>query len=317
MNPLLLRQQMEAYLALRAALGFQVQATRLLLQDFLRYVETQAVTFPLRAQVAIDWACDQAVPRGAATQVQRLSILRGFLAFLRASEPATEIPDHRLLATPKRPTPFLFTPTQITQLLREVAQMKPAQSLRPHAWCALLGLLASTGLRVGEVCRLQMSDLQLATPPAYLQVLATKFRKSRLVPLHPSTVIALQAYLERRKMLGYTALSEAVFITEGGKPFQPRTLWRTFKRLTKRSGIVALAANRQPTLHSLRHTFAVQRLCEWYRAGLDVQSLVPQLSVYLGQVRPQESYWYLTATPELLGAAALRFAQYANLGGDQ
>jgi integrase len=290
-----LSPQLDAYLAVRAALGFKTHATGLLLRDFLRYVEARQIALPLRAQVAIDWACDPAVPRQASTQVQRLSIVRGFLAFLRASQPETELPDHRLLARPKRPTPYLFTAAQVTQLLTEVARMKPAQSLRPHAWRLLLGLLVSTGLRVGEACRLAIGDLHLNAAPPYLQIVETKFRKSRLVPLHPSTVTELNAYLEKRQALGYAALSDTLLLTEWGKPFRLVTLWRTFKRLTQRLGMHPPAGARRPSLHSLRHTFAVNRLCEWYREGRPVQDLVPQLSVYLGHVRPQESYWYLTA----------------------
>ncbi|HEX4950020.1 MAG TPA: tyrosine-type recombinase/integrase [Blastocatellia bacterium] len=310
-----LSQQLEAYLTVRAALGFQTHATGLLLCDFLRYLEARQLSSPLRAQVAIDWVCDSAVPHQASTQVQRLSIVRGFLAFLRASQPETELPDHRLLARPKRPTPYLFTAEQITQLLSAVARMKPAHSLRPHAWRLLLGLLVSTGLRVGEACRLEIGDLHLTPAPPYLHIRETKFRKSRLVPLHTSAVAELNAYLEKRQALGYAALSDTLLLTEWGKPFQPVTLWRTFKRLTQRLGMRPPAGDRPPSLHSLRHTFAVNRLCAWYREGRPVQELVPQLSVYLGHMRPQESYWYLTATPELLGAASTRFAQFADPGG--
>jgi integrase/recombinase XerD len=212
MNQTELRQYLDSYLAIKEALGFKSQPTRILLRDFLRFVESRGIPEPLRAQIAVDWACDASSTRGASGQVQRLSMARGFLSFLRAVEPETEVPDHKLLTGSRRPNPYLFTPAQITELMNEASRMKPAGSLRPHLWQALIGLLASTGLRVGEAIRIKVNDLKVEADPPYLQVLETKYRKSRLVPLHPTTATQLRSYAEKRRQLGYGALSDHFFI---------------------------------------------------------------------------------------------------------
>ena len=172
-------------------------------------------------------------------------------------------------------------------------------------------------MRIGEAIRLQVDDLKLDADPAYLKVLETKFQKSRLVPLHPTTAAQLRQYLEKRRQFGYAASSAHFFITEQGNRLNRVVLWRTFKSVTQRLGMQPQAGGRRPTFHSLRHYFAVERLRQWYRAGVSVQNLLPHLSVYLGHVGPQESYWYLTATPELLSAAGERFQQYTQIGGAQ
>jgi site-specific recombinase XerD len=167
-------------------------------------VETQGISGPISAQVAIDWACQASTNRGSSGQARRLSFVRGFLSFLRTIAPETEVPDQRLLARARRSTPYIFTPAQITQLLAEVSRMKPVDSLRPHLWQAMIGLLASAGLRIGEAIRLKVDDLKFDADPPYLQVLETKFQKSRLVPLHPTAAAQLHQYLENAEHLVMT-----------------------------------------------------------------------------------------------------------------
>jgi integrase/recombinase XerD len=312
-----LRRSLDSYLAIREALGFKMRPTAMLLADFVSYLAAQNLPGPIRAQTAIDWACGSSATRGPGGQAARLSQVRGFLSFLRASFPEIEIPDHRLLASARRPTPYLFTPAQVAQLLDAAANMRPSDSLRPDLWRTLIGLLACTGLRAGEAMRLKIGDVLLEANPPHLRVVETKFRKSRLVPLHASTARQLRQYAERRRRLGYHALSDLFFVSERGKQLDPSCVWLAFRRLTRRLGILPRDGGRHPSLHCLRHTFAVERLKEWYRDGADVSAMVPHLSVYLGHVRPQDSYWYLTATPELLGAAADRFRRYAEGGGDR
>jgi integrase/recombinase XerD len=220
-----------------------------------------------------------------------------------------------LLASPRRPSPYLFTPTEIAKLLAGAMNMRPHGSLRPILWQTLLGLLASTGLRVGEALRLKASDVLLQADMPHLRIVETKFRKSRLVPLHPTAARQLRHYEEQRERLGYNALSDSFFVSENGKALDHTSVWLSFRRLTRRLGILPRDGSRNPCLQCLRHTFAVERLREWYRLGVDVQALIPNLSVYLGHLKPQETYWYLTATPELLTAAAAAFQPYAEKEG--
>jgi len=188
--------------------------------------------------------------------------------------------------------------------------------LRPHTLSSLLGLLASTGLRIGEAIRLQVDHVKLTLDPPQLHILETKFHKSRIVPLHPSTAERLRAYHDQRARLHYDGLSDAFFVSEQGQHLQYLALHNWFVRLCQRVAIVPTASGRSPCLMSFRHTFAVTCLQRWYQQGLDVQTLLPHLSVYLGHVHPHESYWYLTAVPELLGAAAQRCHAYAHAEGD-
>jgi integrase len=181
----------------------------------------------------------------------------------------------------------------------------------------LLGLLASTGLRVGEAVRLTVSDLQLSATPPRLLVRHTKFDKSRWVPLHPTTAARLDEYLGQRRKLAYDALSDSFFVSEKGTALRISSLGRWFGQVVVRVGLWPEKGKRWPSLRSFRHTFAVRRLRVWYEEGADLTTLLPHLSVYLGHVSPEETYWYLTATPELLSLAAQRFCRYAVPGGER
>jgi integrase/recombinase XerD len=148
-----------------------------------------------------------------------------------------------------------------------------------------------------------------------MHILETKLHKSRIVPLHPSTAEPLHHYRHLRERLHYDALSDAFFVSEQGESLTYPALYAWFGRVCRRLAMKPADGGRQPSLMSFRHTFAVTCMRWWYEQGQDVQTLLPHLSVYLGHLRPQESYWYLTAVPEVLGAAAQRFQLYALTGG--
>jgi integrase len=315
-----LDRHLEAYLAVRDALGLAAGARTRLLRSFVDHA--RGVTppgAPIRAATALAWAHDHASPGcGAAGKTHRLTVARGFLAYLTAVVPGTEVPAHGLLAAPRRQRPYVFSDVEIESLIAAAAKALPRDTLRPVALPALLGLLASTGLRVGEAVRLKVDDVRLDADPPHLCVLQTKFQKSRLVPMHPSAAAALAAYLRRREEFGYHALSDAVFVSERGGPLNVHLLGVWFSKLTRKLGLwpAGTEARRRPSLHSFRHSFAVRRLRAWHEAGLDAQALLPTLSVYLGHVRPESTYWYLTATPELLRAAGARFTPDGVVGGE-
>ena len=305
---------LDAYLSVREALGFQMRAERTRLRDFVHYVENAQVSGPIRAQLAVDWACASSLKCGSSGASQRLSMVRGFLAYLRATLPETEIPAHDVVASARRPKPYLLTTGQIQMLMRAAQEAGPHGALRPHTLSTVIGLLASTGLRVGEAIRLTMADVHLESVPPFLHIRETKFHKSRLVPLHLSTANQLHQYMAMRATLRYDALSDVVFVSEKGYMLSHKTLGDWFGTLCRRLRIEPIDGGRRPSLHALRHRFAIERIRQWYREGLDVQAWLPNLSVYLGHLRPQESYWYLTATPELLTEAAARFQRYATEG---
>lgn len=310
-----LHLQLDAYISIREALGFQMRAERTLLREFVHFVESHGAGLPIRASLAVEWACAVSERRGPGGAAQRLSMARGFLTYLRATIPDTEVPDSALVASFRRPKPYLFTPDQIQTLMHDARQAGPRGALRPHTLSTLIGLLASTGVRVGEALRLTVTDMMLESEPPCLHIRATKFYKSRLVPLHPSTAQHLRQYAAVRTALHYDGLSDVFFVSEHGGPLHRGTLWRWFTTRCRTLGLGATAAGRRPSLSALRHSFAVERRRRWYAEGVDVQARLPHLSVYMGHVRPQESYWYVSATPELLMAAAERFGVYAAEGG--
>ena len=266
MNPPDLQLQLECYLNLKQALGFQMHAAAGLLKDFVRFVEGRGDCGPITAQLVMEWVRSTSSRCGAAGQASRLSIAR-------------------------------------------------CGSLRPHTFKTFIGLLAGTGLRSSEAIRLTVADVKLDLDPPRVLIRQTKFRKSRVVPFHPTTTEMLRRYCEQRLRLGYDGLSDAFFVSEQGRMLSYAAARRTFGALTRRLGLRQTAERRAPTLHWLRHSFAVRRLLTWYQEGRDVKACLPTLSIYLGHVCPEHSYWYLTATPELLSAAAVSFQKYAEEGG--
>jgi integrase/recombinase XerD len=309
---LLLR--VECYLAVRKALGHACRSEEKLLKNFVQFLERNGVSGPIRAQTAIEWVCAPAHGPAPSGQTNRLRVVRGFLSHLQAFEFETEVPGPGVLPPLRRPLPYLYSADEIARLMQEALRLGPHGSLRPHTYVALIGLLASCGLRVGEALRLKVQEVRLSGSHPHLQVVQTKFRKSRLVPLHPSCAEKIAQYAAQRKRLGYDALSEAFFVSERGAHLSYQTCHQTFSGLAQRAGICKRPGTGRPGLHSLRHVFAVNRMIEWHRAGMNVRELVPHLSVYLGHIQPAHTYWYLTATPELLSAAAEVFCQYAQGG---
>ena len=311
MNAERLWQYLDAYLGVRQAVGLQMRTHRTLLRDFVQFVTRHGDGGLLRAHLAVDWASASKALKTRGGVARRLSMARGFLTYLRAFDPETEVPDRGVVAAPRRPTPYLFSPPQIHALLTAALDVGPAETLWPSTLSTLIGLLASTGLRGSEALRLTLSDVQTELSPPYLVIQATKFHKSRLVPLHPTTAHHLRAYIRRRVHYPPLSPSDTLFLSRHGQPLTPWTLRRWFQKLCQQCALWPPAAGRGPTPHALRHAFAIERLRLWHQQGTDVQALLPHLSVYLGHVRPQDSYWYLTATPELLSVAATRFQRYA------
>ena len=305
-----LRLHVQRYLALRLALGFQPRPAEPMLLDFVAFAESRGSLDAVTAQLAMDWAC--AHPSCARRPV-RLGVVRRFLVHLRAAAPETQVPAAGLLKGSRRSTPHMYSDDQIRMLLQQARSLGPSGSLRPHTYATLIGLLASSGLRSGEAVRLRVADVQLDAAPPRLHIAETKFRKTRLVALHPTTSVALRAYAAQRRRLGYD-VCDAFFVSEKRAAVPASAARATFFELVRKAGMRP-PTGRGPRLHDLRHSFATKRLLLWYREGVDVHARLPGLSVYLGHVRPVDTYWYLTATPELLAAAADRFEAFAGAGG--
>jgi integrase/recombinase XerD len=309
--------RVEVYVGLRRALGYVVRSEEKLLKDFVCFLDAQGANEPIRAQMALDWACLPSPHRGLGGQTSRLKVVRGFLSYLRASFPETEVPNSRMLSPVRHPKPYLYSSQEIERLMEVASLLRPEDSLRPNTYATMIGLLASTGLRIGEALRLTIQNVHLETDLSYLEILQTKFGKSRLVPLHATTADRLRLYVAERKRLYYDGLTDAFFVSEQGTYMHYRTVLRTFGTLIRDAGIPDDSSRGRPCMRGLRHTFAVRRLLDWYRSGMKVKELLPTLSVYMGHVQPAHTYWYLTATPELLAAAGEYFQNFTGQGGDQ
>ena len=301
------RQHVQTYVALRRAIGFAMRPEARLLHDFVEHLERRGHDAPV-AQVAVEWASASVGSQPA----RRLSIVRGFLTMVRAADPDVDVPGTGLLRTTTRPTPRILAPHEILALMEAARSLGPRDALRPHTIATVIGLLASCGLRAGEAIRLDVDHVDLMGALPCLEIQRAKFRKSRLVPLHPTTAAALRTYAEQRRALGYDGRCSAFFVSERGARLPYHALARTFVQLARRLGLRGPVGTRGVSLHKLRHSFAVGRLAAWARQGVVVREQLPALAVYLGHVRPQDTYWYLTATPPVLEPAAARFEAFVD-----
>ena len=274
--------RLEAYLELRRSLGFVICYAAYALEELLQYVQAKGLSWPIQSQTILDWIAAAALHCGPAGQRARLIHARGFLRHLKASFPETEVPPPGILAPVIRPKPYLYTPEETAGLLQATHLLWPSGSSHQLTPYTLIGLLASTGLRPGESIRLALADVRLDAVPPHLEVRHTKFYKSRLVPIHPTTVEQLRRYLVERNRVLLSQPSNAFFLSGRGRPLSYTMLHRTFARIACAAGVKKTDGQRGPCLHSFRHGFAVGRLLAWYRAGLDVSSWLPHLSVYLG-----------------------------------
>ena len=292
-----IRDAIDEYLTLRRALGFKLAKHDRLLNDFVDDLEhAGASTITIAAAVA--WATKPA----AAQPVQwsaRLCVLRGFARYLHAIDPAVEVAPVGLLPRRHhRPIPYLFTPAEIAALLAATDTIR--SPLRAATYRTVFGLLAATGIRVGEAIRLDDADLDLTEDQ--LTVRETKFGKSRRIPLHTTTIAALRNYITERDRLSVGPKADSVFVSTTGTRLVYPSVNSTFRRLVGVAGIGAPPV--RPRINDLRHSFAVATLLRWYRDGGDVQARLPLLSAYLGHGHPSSTYWYLRAAPELLALAA-------------
>jgi len=288
--------KVRVYLAHRRALGFQLKCEGMQLQNFARYADRLGHRGPLTNRLAISWAC---LPKAADRLywARRLEIVRTFAQHLAITEPRTQIPPRHLFGPAhRRPSPHLYSSAQVQHLLRRAGMLEGR--IWPRTWQTLIGLLACTGLRISEAAHLRPDDV--IWQDALLVIRESKYGKTRLVPLHPSALAPLRAY-DRRRQKRFP-LAQYFFVSEQGNRLAPSTVGQTFDRLRK--GIPF--HRRPPRLHDLRHTMASRVLQRWLASRKGAVNRVLILSRYLGHGHVDDTYWYLTALPQLLADAARR-----------
>lgn len=300
-----LRAMLQDYLATRRALGFKLHTDGTGLLAFVEFMESAHADY-ISTDLALAWAKQPTSVRPA-WWAQRLSYVRGFARYCRAIDPRTEIPPAGLLpVTRQRPSPYFFTDDDIDRLLQDTLARPAKEAFANHALYCLFGLLSVSGLRIGEALRLTLEDVDL--DDGILTIRATKFGKSRLVPLHETTVQVLVDYRERRAQCLAGRHVPHWFVNASGGRLGYDSVRRAFRCLT--AGLRSQPGRSRPRLHDLRHRFAMMTLLKWYREGHDVQQRLPALSAFLGHVEVSDTYWYLSACPELLEAAKERLEHH-------
>jgi integrase len=292
----LLHERAEEYLRLRRALGFRLRNESRVLPQFASYLEQHGAAI-ITAEHAIAWA---QLPQGVhpVTWAHRLSAVRGLATWLRTIDPATEIPPRGVFpGQGKRPAPFIFTGEQLAAMIAGCAVLRPA--MRASACTALFGLIAVTGIRIGEALAIPAGGIDLDA--GLLPVAPAKTRCQRILPLHPTTVTALRNYDALRARAFPRATT--FFASEKGAPLTRQAALASFRKACAAAGIPG-----KPRIHDARHSFAANTLLEWYRSGEDIAAQMPALSGYLGHTTPEGTYWYISAVPELMQLAAARAA---------
>lgn len=295
-----LLDSLEKYLQVRRAYGFRTEGDEARLRNFVAFMETNRADV-VTAKLAIEWATSAA---SQATWTGRLSPVRSFAKHLANFEPRTEIPPTGVFPQYRRPRPYIYSEAEIEALLDGMMSLPPATGLRRWTYHCCIGLLAVTGLRLGEAIRLRRSDVDL--DEGVLTIRQTKFGKSRFVPVHPTTVSVLKAYAERRDASRERRQGEFFLVGEHGRHLHKQNVELVVIKCLRRMDLRGSAGTKGPRIHDLRHTYAVRTLVRWYRAGGDVERLLPVLSTYLGHTHTRDTYWYLTACPELMGHAVDR-----------
>lgn len=289
---------------MRRSLGYKLHSTGAGLLDFVTFMEHHRASY-ITHSLALAWAKQ---PSGVqpAEWARRLSHVRVFARHRSATDPRTQIPPAGLLPyRPKRAQPYIYSDEEIRDLLRAALKLPDNGRLRPWTYHCLFGLLSVSGLRVGEAQNLELPDVDLQA--GVLTIRGAKFGKSRLVPLHASTRKVLADYVARRERAwAKRPVSSYLFVSGWGNRLDGGDIRRTFYALSRQIGLRGPSDSRGPRLHDMRHAFASKALLSWYNAGENAERRLPILSAYLGHVHWSDTFWYLSAMPELMHEAMSR-----------
>jgi integrase len=298
-----LSEAVDLYLQTRRSFGFALVKDEVELRSFVRHAEQTGHTWPLTASLATQWAqqpehCDRVY------WAIRLGMIRRFAQFCLPYEPATEVPPPGQFGpiTRRRRAVHIYSREEVGMLLEAAGQIG-LHPLQRSTFVTVIGLLDCTGLRISEA--LGLSDRDIDWSAGVLNIRHGKNGHARLIPVHPSTLEALQGYRVVRDDAIGVGLSSRLFVNAGGSALSYAGVSRPFRKLCRRLGWTQVPV---PRLHDLRHAFAVHTLLAWYRSGEPVGPKLWTLSTYLGHRHLAETYWYLTAVPELMELCHARFA---------
>ena len=296
-----LNQAVDDYLALRRSLGFKLREYGDCLHEFVSFLAKNR-TARVTNKLAVEYATQRRYEKPVSWS-RRLIIIRGFARYRIGADPRTEVPPLGLLKfRSQRAKPYLYSESEIRRLLAAALKIESPHKLQPHTYHCLFGLLAVSGLRLGEAVNLQPQDVDWAE--GILTIRGAKFGKTRLVPLHPSTLAVLRGYGALRDKIFTGRVLPTFLVTSHGTKLEKTNLSRIFRELSRQIGIRKPGVRNGPRLHDFRHRFAIETLLRWYRRGESVPQRMQVLSTYLGHVNVSGTYWYLGSTPELMAAAS-------------
>lgn len=303
----------QCYLKERRQLGFALTSAGTELMRFARFADALGHRGPLTQELQLRWAREHVRRTGAVTAARRLEIVRPFAAYYRQFEVATEVPRLGVLGRGhRRLVPHIYTDIEIRQLLDQAGQLTPCGGLRPLMYQTLFGLIAAAGLRLSEALKLQVADVDLQA--AMITVRQSKFHKSRCLPLHSSTAMALSKYRLARDRHADCGASAPFFVSRVGGQLPIRTVENVFARMRPRLGWQARGDYLHPRIHDLRHAFAVRRVLAWRESGESIDHAMFWLCTYLGHAKISDTYWYLTGVPDLMDSIGARFEHFALQG---
>jgi integrase/recombinase XerD len=302
-----LRQALGDYLRIRRALGFELNSDGRLLEQFVDFLE-QAGAVRITTELALMWA-RQPVEAHPHRWGQRLGIARGFARYLATIDPDSEVPSRDLLpASRPRVAPYIYSSAEITALMSAAGTLTPP--LRAATCKTVIGLMATSGLRVGEVLWLDRQDVDLNDGALHVRA---KQNKQREVPLHDTTTEALRDYARVRDRSWPNLATPAFFVSAQGERLTKDAFNKTFAKLIGEIGLEGAGQRVRPRPHDLRHTMAVRTLLDWYHAGENVDRRMPLLCTFLGHNDPASTYWYLEAVPELMALISRRLERLPEL----
>jgi integrase len=298
------------YLQLRHVFGHTLSGQEQLIASFLTNLEATG-DLVITIEAALAWAC-ASIRTSPCSRAARLSVIRGFANYVHGQDPslAQIIPQALIPARVLRGLPYIYSQSQITALMEAALLLGPR--LRGLTLHNVIGLMAATGMRISECVALNKTDMDLT---AGILSVTGKRGHRRLVPLHPTTTAALSGYLRSSRTLAISSETEAFFLNFTGARAHPCGIERAFRQVSIILGYGPRPGGKAPRLHDLRHTFATNALVQAHRDGVEVDRRVAVLATYLGHVSPASTYWYLSATPELLELSAKK-VYAAQQGGE-
>ena len=294
------------YLRHRRKLGYRLRIEGQLLLEFARFADREAPGQPVRLAVALRWATSPS-SRSRLYHAKRLELIRGFARYCRALDPRTEIPGTRLLGPAhNRIKPHIYSSNEIELMLARARALGPPKSIRPWTFVAIIGLASCTGMRIGELLRLRVDDLDASNQT--IRIARAKFSPERVLPLHPSTIAALRRYLMARSK--HLVFTEQLFVGPRGQPLSIRAVHHGFHQLI--DGIVPNGSRSRPRMHDFRHTFATSWIARWSRQDVPIAHHLMLLSHYLGHRHFVETFWYVSSDTAALAAVGNKFSRYFN-----